>query len=476
MIVASAALLAYTAFRAAHLSFTHDESLSYTIAAGDPTWRGLANHHPLNTLLMQAALATVGDSEWALRLPNLLAHALYLACGLDLARRVRRGAHAALAFALLQLDPFLLDFFGLARGYGLASALGLAALVLLHRAWTASSPAQASAWAAAALTTAALASYANFAWLFLQVSLLVACALLLGRDRARRGWRGALPADLLLVATQAALLADVARRLLSLRSSGELYDGGRDGFVADTARSLVETWCYGAPWTGVLATPALIVALATLALLALRLGVRDVRKRSLSFATLLFIALLLAGALPCILHELVGGLYPRDRSALYLVPLVAVAIVFALAELAPAIETPRSRIASPLALLVTAAVALHFLATANSTHTLLWRYDASTRAAILELGGLPRAPGTEVRLGATWLFEPALNYYRRTRRLDWLLPVTREPVRARDFDALLVYSPWTPPELPGYSVVRCFPTSGACLLASDRFPRGRESP
>ncbi len=45
-------LLCYVSYRAANLSFVHDESLSFTIIMGDPIYKGTANHHPLNTWLM----------------------------------------------------------------------------------------------------------------------------------------------------------------------------------------------------------------------------------------------------------------------------------------------------------------------------------------------------------------------------------------------------------------------------------------
>ena len=61
-----------------------------------------------------------GDSELALRLPNLLAHALFLYASARIALRATTGVVALAAFLLLNAHPYLLDFFPLARGYGLA--------------------------------------------------------------------------------------------------------------------------------------------------------------------------------------------------------------------------------------------------------------------------------------------------------------------------------------------------------------------
>jgi len=85
VLAAAAGLFAYTAVRAWKLSFTHDESATYTRFVGQPLGALLrydeatANHHVVNTLAMKAADAAVGSSELALRAGPLAACAVYLA-------------------------------------------------------------------------------------------------------------------------------------------------------------------------------------------------------------------------------------------------------------------------------------------------------------------------------------------------------------------------------------------------------------
>jgi hypothetical protein len=75
--LAGALLLIYVAVRAALMSFTHDESLTYTILKGDETWVFTGNHHVLNSILAKGSALLFGYSELALRLPNVLAFAAY---------------------------------------------------------------------------------------------------------------------------------------------------------------------------------------------------------------------------------------------------------------------------------------------------------------------------------------------------------------------------------------------------------------
>src|SRR5687767_13323159 len=87
LILGCVGLFGYSLVRTIRLSFTHDESLSYTIVIGDPQFRDSANHHPLNTRAMAWMRDWFGDREWSLRLPNLLALVLYLTAGMLFLRK-----------------------------------------------------------------------------------------------------------------------------------------------------------------------------------------------------------------------------------------------------------------------------------------------------------------------------------------------------------------------------------------------------
>src|SRR5215510_4107708 len=158
-------LFGYSMIRAIRLSFTHDEGLTYTILLDDPSWRGSANDHPLNTRTMRWVSHWLGDQEWALRLPNVIAHALYLISGMLLLLKFKHWAVVLLGFALLNLNPFLLDFFSLARGYGLATALTLLSLWLLKEAWDRMGTSSGRAFIFLSLGFGALATSANIAWI-----------------------------------------------------------------------------------------------------------------------------------------------------------------------------------------------------------------------------------------------------------------------------------------------------------------------
>ena len=134
LVLASAGLLACSIYRAATYSFTHDESLSFAIFSWRPAVGDTTNHHLLNTWAIQCCSMLFGNSEFALRLHTLVAHGIYLAAGLALLKRLRHPVLQLSGFVLLNLNPFLLDFFFVARGYGMSLAFEMTAIFMLVRA------------------------------------------------------------------------------------------------------------------------------------------------------------------------------------------------------------------------------------------------------------------------------------------------------------------------------------------------------
>lgn len=123
LIAALWVLFGFVVIKAASTDLIFDEAWSFFTYAGSPLGflrLDIANNHPLNSLLVYLATRLFGSAELVIRLPDILAGALYLAATGALIRRVRLKL---VGFAICALQPFFLDYFSLARGYGLAIAL-----------------------------------------------------------------------------------------------------------------------------------------------------------------------------------------------------------------------------------------------------------------------------------------------------------------------------------------------------------------
>ncbi len=120
--------------RAAAIEITYDEAYTYLKYTDQPLaclTPSLANNHPLNSFLIYLvrAVTKIDYNELIIRLPNVLAFGLYQWMAFRLSTLFK---HKGLLFALLSLNFYLLEFFSLARGYGLSSALVCAALYFYY--------------------------------------------------------------------------------------------------------------------------------------------------------------------------------------------------------------------------------------------------------------------------------------------------------------------------------------------------------
>ena len=125
--------IGYEVARAVRASFTCDEAGSYLYFIS-PNVLALfnfnsANNHFLNSFLAKISSAAAGSSELVLRLPNLLAYAAYLLFAfLILNRFVKAKMIVVCGYLLLSLNPYVLDYFSLCRGYGLSLGFLMASL------------------------------------------------------------------------------------------------------------------------------------------------------------------------------------------------------------------------------------------------------------------------------------------------------------------------------------------------------------
>ena len=135
MIVIALLVLAYVVFRAASVSLTLDETGTYLNyvrgGLGKATQVCNSGNHVLNSVLAVFSTNLLGESELSLRLPNLLSCCMYLLFSVLTVRKLFSPFFALCAFVLLCANPYLLEFFGLCRGYGVALGCQMTAIFFL---------------------------------------------------------------------------------------------------------------------------------------------------------------------------------------------------------------------------------------------------------------------------------------------------------------------------------------------------------
>ena len=360
-----------------------------------------------------------GTSELSLRLPNVLAFLLYLTCAMLLLERIDGTLTRVAGFVLLAMNPFVLDFFALARGYGLAMAFLLASLYLLLRG------SLRRCLAAGALAVLASLAFVNA---FIPIAAVVLW-LLVRQNRVREAWFAG--------AACAAFLLVIGLEVLRLADGGRLYFGGERGFIDDTLFSLVRATLYvPSSSEGVLA----FVVIAAFFALAFR-------------RTPMFVILCGAVLLTLVEHFVAGTRFPLERVALYYIPLFALALIFAM----------RGKSAIAISAVIVCLGVWHFARTFDVHTNRTWPYDAHNNE-LLEQIDRDRG-GRNVRAGVSWQLEPSLNFYRITRNYTWLAPLTRHAIDGTE-DYVYAFAPDVP--RGRWLVLARYPDTGTIFVKSKR--------
>jgi hypothetical protein len=317
-----------------------------------------------------------------------------------------------------------------------------------------------------------LAVFGNYAWLNLQVAFMAVALVLLVADHRSSPVR-----SLRYVAFVIALLLInglsifyVAKEMLDLQAAGGLDAGTNQGFIGGTLASLAQLYLYNADRVLAARDVLLYSVLAIVAVSGVWLAARIIRERRVTFSAVLLCILALAGLAPVLEHVLFNTMFPADRAALYFVSLTAVLMAFVADEIAS--EYPRPRLAiSAACVLLTGTMVIHFVRTANVSHTLLWQYDASTKEVMKEIEARVRegSVGSPVSIGVFWPFEPTMNFYRSVWNYTWLERITRDAPTSKTYDYL--YCPIgldLGEARKTYTLVRQYPLSNSELLAGPR--------
>jgi len=432
------AVFAYSCLRAAVISMSHDEALTYLIhirgSLGDILGHTLSissNNHLLNTLLAKLCVSVFGNSEFVLRMPALLGHALYLTGVFLILRSFLKGWPLLVGFGALATNPFLIDFFSCSRGYGLA--VGCMTIGIFFLFMKAPIP------AIIMLTLSVLSNFA-FLYVYLPVMGLAVAGDLI--ERWREAWRTCVAALASAILLRIVFNAGVIKRFQMVVSKW----GGTRGFWTDTVTTLLDGVFYGQKYASSLTIYWSKRAIAFLCLISIILTVSAFIKRrvtrfeyrSLALITALLVIIALGMHAAYALFQIK---FSVERAAIYLIPLVGIMITLLLA-LARQASGLLLRKIGLISLCATLAVILaHNVACVNLTHFYMWAYDANTKEAVNMVYELskPKAHSEgEFRIGINWHFRPATNYYLCRKRMTWVRRADRKGVDG-DYDYYYIW-------------------------------------
>lgn len=393
--------LCYVTIRAVGVGITFDEAWTIHSYVPNSFMHILnftppdANNHLLNTLSIKLLFAMGSEQLWLARLPNVLAFLLYLYFSYRICSRFLQPLLGLCGFVLLVFNPFLLDFFGLARGYGMSMGFLMASLYFA----LAYVKDREAIQVGGVMGCGALAVLCNFSLLHYWLAAAAVVNGLAFVFRKEYPFKKTLGYSFLTAVVLCAILYEPIRKL---RVANRFYYGGNHDLYTDTLTSLAKYTCYS-----IEATPLVVNALNVfLVVLLLVLGAALAQKPTVRSPLGLLLALTtMVMAAIISQYYLLGTLYLIDRTALFFYPLFLLSLVLGLSYLS-------KKTAHTIAILTTVVFGLNFLSHANFYKTALWDFDAHSNVILAKLNEKGEAENKVLTLDFSWPFRSSLDYYK----------------------------------------------------------------
>lgn len=467
-------LFTYTCYRAAVLSITWDEAFSYLqfvrheIFIPDKYEHMHANNHFLNTWLNIYFVKGFGVSELVLRLPSLIGHVLFLFFSYRLIRNFQNGWLIAASFIIINLNPYILDFFSLSRGYALSLGLMMASIYYLYAYFVNEFKAKYAIYCSIAGALATLANFVilNYFVVSFGIILLVAGYNFLKKDRTKQNVIS-IAGSSSIVFLSLWFLVPVA---IKLKEAGALFYGGHKSFWTDTFCTITDRCFYELGYNYWFQRAAkgfvILIVFAGTCFAGWKFFKRQGSNAILFLGSLLFL-ILFCSLSTIIQHYVFGTLYLIDRTALFLAVLFSLVLVFFMNELSK--ENKRINILSCAA---GAFAVFHFILSFNLHYVLEWRSNADVKQMLSDLEKVKVIPKEKnnISICIPLSFDQSINYYRAVNNLTWINTVERNATANYLFDYLyLEPREFTPINTDSMIVFKTYPITGN-VLGKPKYP------
>lgn len=395
-------------YKAATMSMTHDEASSFVNLHDKNVWGYLfkadvwsnANNHWLNTLLFQGFTAVFGNDELFVRLANVLSFGLYGYFFIKIAsENLTSTLSVFFACIVAMANPYLLDFFSTARGYGLSLAFSVMSLYYFSNYMKDQKlKTLLMGWISLILCILSLFSSVIFVPTMISGMLLYLLY--------KNGWqlknKGAyLP--ILISAGFTLLTALLTFIPLKALSKNEEFKWGAMNLL-DCFQSLVANTGYGKKYAinefftvGFMTCIAIIILIFLVQKMNLKENITSKAGIYLSTWTLVTLVIAMVAA-----KLLIGSYYPVDRKTTMFIPFIALLLGYGV-EL-----VINKGFYKKLVMLSTVVLGLHFVLSLRLHSVREWWYDEETRDFIEKIDQDSNGP---TLVGTHWMFHPALSFY-----------------------------------------------------------------
>jgi hypothetical protein len=426
-------ILAYLITKAIVMQTTCDEAYTVMILSKQPTWDlitykdSYTNNHILNTLITKGLFSIFGMNHSLARVPSMVGFLMYFYCSYHFSKKyITDDGLSAMFLTVMCCNPYLLDFFALARGYGLSIGLEM---VSVYAAANFIFQKETPKWTLPlSMAAAVLSVYAQFATLhfYLGINLLVFLY-------ALNQWFTHKNKSLFFktlgiqVLGFVALVALVYLPFKAILRDNQIAYYGSEGFWENTISTLMYHSVYAQGYfsdktTDVFKRLLLLVFFIVVAKIAYNFGQKKVETSEKTYPSV-FAALLFGctAASVVLQFHLLKNQYVVDRTALFFYPLLA----FSFPTVAVFFSYFNKKIGIFVMLLFVVFSLNHVKRSATLKYYREWWYDVNTYEILdfLKTEYDKSDKKETLKLGTTWIFNPSFSYHREKNNLTWIEPL-----------------------------------------------------
>jgi hypothetical protein len=464
-IIASALMFVFITYKAYLMVFTGDEAASfYDIQYMNFAYLfgAIANSHLLNTLYIYPLVKLGVYSPFMLRLANVLAFLMYAYGCYRLLKDLNKPVLSTFGFLLLITNPFLIDYFSLCRGYGMALGFMLIAMVYLMKYLDRSQKTDLLKFTILGV----LCVWSNYSYLYFYLI----AYLLIGINFIRsKELLLFLKENKTVIAINVVFAVVTLPIIYNLKKNGALWWGGNTGFITDSIGSLIKSTQY---FAGTLYSELLLYMFFFLVLISSVIYIIKFPSEKNTYPAYLFLGI---SILTILLFYTLGNLFLYERTAIILIPLMLLMWIFIVSKW---------RYFTILVVIISIVSIYHFVNSADPRYTFTYFPDSEVDEVVEDLKLLEANQNRQINIASGFHFVSGINFYKDANNYGWIQTVgfdllnpleggfynvyyNQYPNRPYDYFYFWETDEWYFRRLYNFKIIKRYPVTKTCLAVAE---------
>ena len=418
ILVSSCFLLLYSILRAIKVPITFDESytLFNFVKAPFTLLYDNANNHLLNTILLKITTPIFGLSEFSLRIPNLIFHLVFLFFSYKFLKKYYKNYSLVFTFIILNLNAIFLEFFSLARGYGISMGLLMMSLYFFSEVIEKRTYFSREAFFAILSAGLAVTATLNILNFYLSSILVLYLFFILKEinEKYKLNYKHLIfnKLSLFILSVTALLAILLTPAIILMERNNQLFFGGNKNFWEDTVLSLIKSFTYTNYLNENLLNLLQLFVISILIFITshfLLTVFKRVKNKKFETNTFDFIFLVtFLSAFSTILQSYIFKTpYLIERTALFFLPLFIILLLLSLKDLS-------SQIRSLIFGILASFMILFFLLVGNLHFAFYWQFEQSSKELFTDIKSFSNNYSEDNCIVTRYIYSSSLKYYLET--------------------------------------------------------------